>query len=166
MPAMTNTITVDHIDKDPKVYEIGYHIVPIISDEDLGARVTAIRDAIERFGGVTIADEYPRRFELAYPMAKVAQNKRSTYAQSSFGWTKFEILPKAIPEIEKILAANDDILRFIVVETVRENTLVPKKILRERKPGDEPERKTEKEEEKPKLTEAELDKTIEDLVIT
>jgi hypothetical protein len=95
---------------------------------------------------------------------KVVSNKRATHHASYFGWVKFEVVPAGAKAIDKKLKSEDNILRFILVKTVRENTMVPKKVLQQKR-GEEG-RVEEKVEEKPVLTEAEMDKTIEDLVIT
>ena len=157
-------INVDTIGKDRGVYEVGFHIVPIVAEDDLGVRVTAIRDAIETAGGSMIADEYPRHMELTYPMLKIAENKRATHHSAYFGWMKFEVEPKGAIVIDTALKADDLILRFIIVKTVRENTMVPKKVLQQKR-GDEA-KADEPAEEKPIMSEAEIDKTIEDLVIS
>ncbi len=157
-------INVDAIGKDRGVYEVGFHIVPIVAEVDLGVRVTAIRDIIEAAGGSMIADEFPRHMELAYPMLKVAANKRALHHSAYFGWMKFEVEPSGAKAIQEKLKADDLILRFIVVKTVRENTMVPKKVLQQKR-GEEVV-VNEKVEDKPVLTEAEIDKTIEDLVIS
>jgi hypothetical protein len=78
---------------------------------------------------------------------------------------KFEGEVSKAKAVEAALKADDFILRFIFVKTVRENTMAPKKALVKR--GEEGSTKTEVQvEEKPQLTEEELDKTIEDLVIS
>ncbi len=156
-------ISVESIGKDRGVYEVGYHIVPIVAEQDLGIRVTAIRDIIEAEGGSMIADEFPKHMELAFPMTKIASNKRALHHSAYFGWMKFEVEPKGAKAIDEKLRADDTILRYIVVKTVRENTMVPKKVFQKR-PEDG--RTEEKAEEKPALSEAEIDKTIEDLVIS
>lgn len=157
-------INIDAMGKDRGVYEVGFHIVPIVAEVDLGVRVTAIRDVIEAAGGSMIADEFPRHMELAYPMLKVAENKRALHHSAYFGWMKFEIEPSGAKAVQEKLKADDLILRFIMVKTVRENTMVPKKVLQQKR-GEEV-RSEEKAEDKPVLTEAEIDKTIEDLVIS
>lgn len=157
--------TVDHIDKEPQVYEVGYHIVPIVSEDDLGARVTAIRDVLEAHGAVSIADEYPKHMDLTYEMVKVASNKRAKYTSAYFGWIKFQTIPSEIKAIEEGLRKNDDILRFILVKTVRENTMVSKKILMHKRGEERPEEPKAPVVEKPALSAEELDKTIENLVI-
>ena len=151
---------------DSKVYEVGFHILPNVAEDDLGVRVTAIRDIIESNGGRMIADEFPKHMELSYPMVKIASNKRATYNSSYFGWMKFDADPKGIKAVEIALKADEFVLRFILVKTVRENTMAPKKALMAKR-GEEVDRVLPvKVEEKPALTEEELDKTIEDLVIS
>ena len=160
---LTETVEVA---SDPKVYEVGFHIVSSVAEDDLGVRVTAIRDVIESAGGRMIADEFPKHCELAYPMVKVAANKRATYNSSYFGWMKFDAEASGIKKVEAALKADAFVLRFIIVKTVRENTMAPKKALMQKR-GEEVERPVApKVEDKPALTEEELDKTIEDLVIS
>jgi ribosomal protein S6 len=151
-------------EKEPKVYEVGFHIAPIVPEEDLGARVTAIRDVIDAEGGKMISDEYPRHMDLSYPMIKIASNKRAIYHSSYFGWMKFEVSPQGAKAIEANLKKDDVVVRFILVKTVRENTMVPKKVLQQKR-GEET-KTDEKVVEKPVMSEAEIDKTIEDLVIS
>jgi ribosomal protein S6 len=156
--------SIEAVGKDRGIYEVGFHIVPIVAEDDLGVRVTAIRDVIEAAGGSMIADEYPRHMELSYPMVKVAANKRALHHSAYFGWMKFEVEPAGAKEIEKKLKEDNFILRFLLVKTVRENTMVPKKVLQQKRESEVAQ--PEKVEDKPVLTEAEIDKTIEDLVIS
>lgn len=149
--------------KDFVVYEVGFHIVPTVAEGDLGIRVTAIRDIIESVGGKMITDEYPKHVELAYPMVKVTQNRRASYHDAYFGWMKFEADPNGAETVAQKLMADDHIIRSILIKTVRENTMVPKKILMA-KPKDD-DKVDEPAPQKPAMTEEELDKTIEDLVV-
>ena len=149
----------------PKVYEVGYHIIPTVAESDLGIRVTAIRDAVEAAGGRMISDEYPKLIDLVYPMIKVTANKRTTNHSAYFGWMKFDAEPEGAKLLDATLKKDDFILRFILVKTVRENTMAPKKVLREKRTEEAP-RAKEAVIEKPAMSEEELDKTIEDLVIS
>jgi ribosomal protein S6 len=159
-------ISIEATPNDPKIYEIGFHIVPTVPEDGLGARVTAIRDVIEGNGGHVIADEYPKHMELSYPMTKVASNKRSMYRTAYFGWIKFEVDPAQVKAIELGIKKDDLVLRFIMVKTVRENTMVPKKLLQQKRGEETAPRAEEKVEEKPALSAEELDKTIDELVIS
>lgn len=159
-------ISIEATPNDPKIYEIGFHIVPTVPEDGLGARVTAIRDVIEGHGGHVIADEYPKHMELSFPMTKVASNKRSLYRTAYFGWIKFEVDPAEAKAIELGVKKDDLVLRFIMVKTVRENTMVPKKVLQQKRGEETSPRVEEKVEEKPALSAEELDKTIDELVIS
>lgn len=157
----------EQIGKEPKIYEVGFHILPTVGDENLGAKVTEVRDAIDAAGGKVFADEYPKHIELSYPMVKVFANKRTTYNSSYFGWMKFDADPKVVKLLDETLKKDPNVLRYIIVETVRESTMSPKKFVRERKMRDESAPVVERvKEEKPAMTEEELDKTIEELVIS
>jgi ribosomal protein S6 len=143
---------------------VGYHLIPVIGDDNLGAQVTRIKDVIESHKGVVITDEFPKHLELTYPMVKITENKRATYTSAYFGWIKFEVTPDGAVAIDKDLKANTEILRFMLVKTVRENTMAPKKVVMAKKEEGSV-RPTEPKEEVPEMTEEELDKTIEELVI-
>lgn len=150
---------------EPKVYEVGFHIIPTVAENDLGVEVTRVRDAIEAAGGRMISDEYPKHIDLAYPMVKIAANKRAIHHSSYFGWMKFDAEATGVRAINTALKENASVIRFILIKTVRENTMVSKKVLREKR-MESVERTPEKVVEKPAMTEEELDKTIEDLVIS
>jgi ribosomal protein S6 len=155
----------EQIGADARVYEAGFLIVSTVAEGDLGARVTAIRDIIEGNGGKMISDEYPKSLDLAYPMVKVTSNKRAIHHSAYFGWMKFDAEPKGAKAIDSALKADDKVLRHILIKTIRENTIVPKKLFRE-KPREEVSRPADSSEPKPVLSEEELDKTIEELVIS
>jgi ribosomal protein S6 len=159
-------ISIEATPNDPKIYEIGFHIVPTVPEDGLGARVTAIRDVIEGNGGHVIADEYPKHIELSYPMSKVVANKRSLYHTAYFGSIKFDVDPAKAKAIELAVKTDDAVLRFIMVKTVRENTMVPKKVLQQKRNEETAPKVEEKVEEKPALSAEELDKTIDELVIS
>jgi ribosomal protein S6 len=148
----------------PKVYEVGYLILPIVAEADLGAKVTGIRDIIEGAGGKMISDEYPKHIELAYPIPHMVNNKRTLHHSAYFGWMKFDGEPKSAKSISDAFKKDEHILRFLLIKTLRENTMAPKKIFRELRANDP--KPDEKAVEKPALSEEELDKTIEELVIS
>lgn len=64
---------------DARVYELGYLLVPTISEENIGASYSALKDTIVSMGGVMIADEMPKMMPLAYQMVKVVSNVRTKH---------------------------------------------------------------------------------------
>ena len=56
---------------EPRIYEIGYHIIPTVKEEDIEKTVGEIRKAIESSVGKAtfIAEGAPSLMKLAYPMS-------------------------------------------------------------------------------------------------
>ena len=153
-------------EKDVRIYELGYWFVPTIAESAVEAQVTELKNKLQSHGVESfIQEEAPYLREISYEMKKVINNQNNYFTEGYFGWMKFEVDARGAKTIEEKLKLDDHILRFILVKTVRENTMVPKKVLQQ-KPREESAKEDVKEEEKPVLSEAELDKTIEDLVIS
>ena len=57
-------------------------------------------------------------------MTKVVQTLRHKADQGYFGWVKFELEAGAIENVKKIFDNNVDVLRHLIIKTVRENTLL------------------------------------------
>jgi ribosomal protein S6 len=117
--------TQDNIEKDERleVYEIGFHIVPIVSVDALPAEVNAIRSLIESNGGVIISEGKPTSVSLAYDLSRMRSGKREKFDNAFFGWIKFEVSSEAIGIIKQGIEKNENILRHLIIKTVRENTL-------------------------------------------
>lgn len=122
---------------DPRIYEIGYLLSPAVRDENLASALEKIHDAITASGGTIVTDGEPEFIDLAYEMTRVIENKNIRFTQGYFGWVKFSLEPKQLVLINEILASNTDIIRFLTIKTVAENTIVAKnplsKILKKRK---------------------------------
>ncbi|MEX2052152.1 MAG: 30S ribosomal protein S6, partial [Candidatus Paceibacterota bacterium] len=114
---------------DARVYEVGYHLVPTVAEEDIPALYTALKDAIIALGGETVADEMPRMINLAYPMVKVVYNVRSKFTSAYFGWVKFVMDSDKVLELKKKLDLDPNILRFLILKTVKENTIASKRFI-------------------------------------
>ncbi len=152
---------------DNRIYEIGFHIVSSIPEEKLSAEVTAIKDVLEKSGAVFIAEDFPKLKHLSYTMTKVMDAKHLKFDTAYFGSVKFEMNPEVIDAIKKTLERSDIILRFLIVKTVRESTLaVIKPAYRPTETKPIPGIDTKKDAlVKSPVSEAELDKTIDALVV-
>jgi ribosomal protein S6 len=148
---------------EPRLYEVGYHILPTVAEEDIPGQTTALRNAIESRGGNVVGDGMPSMVALAYPLPKVLANKRKTYTSAFFGWMKFEMTPDQTEGFKKDLEGNENILRFLIVKAVKDKPVVPSEKMAFM--SDEGEKKPEVETKKDDASSAELDKTIDDLVI-
>lgn len=117
-------------DTDSRIYEVGYLLVPKIEEVDVPALYGNLKELILSLGGVIIADEIPRMKELAYTLGKDVQNVRSKFDTAYFGWTKFEMEPAKVLELKKKLDLDPNFLRFLIMKTVRENTVATKRFVR------------------------------------
>lgn len=109
---------------EPRVYELGYILNPNVNEGSLQTERDALVALITKHKGIVISEGQPQLIDLAYEMSKIINNKRQKYTQGYFGWIKFDITPDLVKAFEEQVEAIEDIVRFILVKTVRENTLV------------------------------------------
>lgn len=119
----TKGLSNDVTSSEPRVYELGYLIMPSVDEGDLGTQRDALVALITRFEGIVIDEGQPALIDLAYEMDKTINNKRSTFNQAYFGWIKFDVSPRGVEALTKEIEAVESLIRFILVKTVKENTL-------------------------------------------
>jgi len=112
---------------EERVYEVGYLFVPTISEEELPLNYGNLKELISSFDGQIISDDMPRMINLAYPMLKVVANVRSKFNTGYFGWVKFEMDTQKVLELKKKLDLSPNIIRFLIIKTVKENTIATKR---------------------------------------
>lgn len=157
--------------KEPRVYELGYLLAPEIAEEHLDEKIDEVRKAITDNQGLPISEGRAELIELAYPMSKVIENKKQVYNKGYFGWIKFDATPEKVALLKKEIEKMQFVFRYLVITTVRENTLVGSKVFATNKDGKEvrepresrKEAKPEAEEKAEPVNEEELDKKIDEL---
>lgn len=113
--------------KELKVYEVGFHLVPTLTEDDVKNHVDFVKEIIKKQKGSSLISEAkPILRNLAYSISKKVKEVRTTYGKAYFGWVKFETYPDQIIEIKKELDQNEFVIRYLIITTVRENTLVGK----------------------------------------
>lgn len=110
-----------------RVYELGYLLIPTIAVDDVAALYTSLKDLLSGLGANLIADEMPKMIPLAYQMLKVTQNVRSKFDNAYFGWIKFELDADKVLSLKTKLDLDPNYLRFLLIKTVKENTIATKK---------------------------------------
>lgn len=161
--------TVDSTAEDAvttRIYEVGYHIIPTVAEENVDKVVGEIRAVIENMGGSFIAEGAPVLTKLAYDMDSREGDKWASQDRGYFGWIKFESVIAAAQALEESLKANKNILRHIVFRTVREETRARLKTptLREVKRTDTIKTTARRpEEESAPVSEEDLDKALSDI---
>ncbi len=162
----TPTLDATEAEVRTRIYEVGYHIIPTVPEENLEQIVSAIRSQIEKVGGNFIAEGAPTLTRLAYQMDAREGDKRIVHDRGYFGWIKFEAPIETAKMLEASLAAHPQVLRAIVFQTVREETRARMKAptLREVKRTDTI-RTTPRREEgaSAPVSEVDLDKALEGL---
>ncbi len=149
----------------PIIYEVGFHLVPTITEDAVGAAVEKIRKVIGD-DAEFISEGYPQKMSLAYVIERAAQGKREKYGESWFGWIKFAQTRDKMPGIEAALTASRDVLRFLTIETVREDIVAPKAravFSSDRLKGETIHAPEAAKEEPKEVNQAELDKSIDAL---
>ncbi len=146
---------------DKTVYEIGYHLIPTTSPEDVAKEVGKIKEKITSLGGEIVSEEYPNLINLSYEMIKEIDNKNIKFNSAYFGWIKFDLEPVSIAEINKLAESSLAVLRFIIIKTVRENTIFSKIAKPAKRSVETEEVRVEQNSE---MNEAEVDKKIDELV--
>lgn len=125
---MSKTIT-EGKNKDEKIYEVGYHLLSSIAEENIPAEVEKIKDVLSKEKAVIISEETPKLRPLAYQIKKSFGGVYKKFDNAYFGFIKFE-LPEGgdIKNIDDKMKADENVLRYIVIKTVRENTMYSPKI--------------------------------------
>jgi len=148
-----------------KTYEVAYLISPEVAEDEVFGEAGKITSAIQDAHGLVGHIEEPKQQRLAYPI----QKKKAAY----FGWTTFTTAKENLPEIEKKLKQEKNIIRYLIVEEVK-RPIAPIRPARPAGPRRVPPKPIEskpitpfipaapKEEDKAKIEE--LDKKLEEIL--
>lgn len=144
------------------VYEVGFHLVPSIPEEGVAAAVEKIRALLG--GAEIISQGAPVKMTLAYTIERATQGAREKFTQSYFGWMKFVVEERsAVVALQEALRAMPEVIRYIVIETVREEATARRALFgSDRLEGETIKRKTEAEKGG-EVSQEELDKSIDAL---
>ncbi len=117
------------MEKDTRVYELAYLFVPTITEESITGKFGDLKALLEKNGATFIAEEMPKMMELAYEMSRTIANKKTWFASAYFGWVKFDLEPASLEAIEEVLKRDEEVIRYMVLKTVRENTIAQKRTM-------------------------------------
>lgn len=166
----TETIVSDETAlEDKRVYELGYHLMPDLGEDEVEKAVSDIKALVEKNGGVLISNEFPKLMGLSYTFVIKVESRGTKFDKAHFGWVKFEMYGDEALVFKEAIDLEKRIIRSIIVRTVREDTMKTyKRTLFDSGPKSDilsaPIKKLETVEEKTPVSEEELDKSIEKLV--
>lgn len=101
------------------VYEIGYHLLPTLSEEEVTSVVASIMETIKKEGAEFIGDRFPSQTALAYSISKRIKEKNVNFDSAYFGWVAFEVVRPAALRLKEAFDANPSVLRHLTVVTDR-----------------------------------------------
>jgi len=111
------------INDERRVYELGYHMVPTLTKEELLKEVDTLRGAISELMGNFISEGEPALIDLAYTVYIGEGGKNTAYDKAYFGWMKFDLEPGQIDHLQKeVIDENKNILRHLLIKTVAADT--------------------------------------------
>lgn len=162
----TDANSLADVSSAPIIYEVGFHLVPTIAEDGVGAAVEKVRKLIGDDAEL-ISEGYPQKINLAYVVERATQGKREKYGEAWFGWIKFATTRDKIPALEAALNDSREVLRSLIIETVREDIAPPKAravFTSDRLEGETIKKPAAPAELSAPVSEAELDKSIDALV--
>ena len=151
-------------EKDMRVYELGFLLVPTIAEEHLSEKFQILKDLISSHGGQFISEDFPKMIPLHYEMLKVISNKNHRFSDAYFGWIKFDMEPEHVLLLDEEVKRSLDVIRFLLIKTVRENTVVGKKTLGKTDGKKRVSSKTEDEVAGPEVSAEQIDQELDALV--
>lgn len=148
-----------------QVYELGYHIVSTVAEENVPKELETLKAVVLQDGGSLLSLGEPKLINLAYSMTKSVADIKKSFDTAYFGWLKFETKSELMTKIKKELDQNPLILRYLLIKTVRENTLyTPKLTVRAPEKEGSKVKKSIKTEEIKATSIEDIDKSIDELV--
>jgi ribosomal protein S6 len=112
---------------DSRVYEISFIFDNKLDEQTALEKSNALKQSIATLGGSFISEEAPYMRELAYEMIRVVNNVNIRFNEGYFGWIKFNLDGAKVKEFEKALKLDEQLIRYLVVTTVAENTVYTKR---------------------------------------
>lgn len=108
------------MEKEPKIYEIGYLLSPFIPEEKIDNEIADLRKLIEERQGLIVNEQRAKLQKLAYTIKKPHKGK---FDSVYFGWIKFMTRSSVIPEIKSAFDKKENIVRFLVTKILKEEPL-------------------------------------------
>ncbi len=112
---------------DSRVYEISFIFDNKLDEQTALEKSNALKQSIATLGGSFISEEAPYMRELAYEMIRVVNNVNVRFNEGYFGWIKFMLGGAKVKDFEKALKLDEQLVRYLVVTTVAENTVFTKR---------------------------------------
>ena len=149
------------------IYEIGFHVVPTVDEAGAAKVADMIKAAVVKNDAEVISEAAPSRMRLSYTIERATAGAREKYDEAYFGFIKFAIEREHVAGLEQILRANREILRYLFVQTIREDIVsAPRRVTfaSDRLEGETIKKPVAEPEKSAEVSEEDLEKSIDALV--
>ncbi|MCK4918184.1 MAG: 30S ribosomal protein S6 [Candidatus Pacebacteria bacterium] len=106
------------------IYEIGYLVIPNVSDEEVLTEVANIKLILEKEGATFLSGDEPKLIDLAYPVSKIFNTEKQIFEKAYFAWIKFEVEVDKLVKIKAELDKYENILRYLLIKALKESALI------------------------------------------
>ncbi len=153
-----------------KIYELGYLLVPTLTEEQIPAEVKVIKDMLKKADVEVISEDSPKLISLMYQMVHGVSGQKKKFDKAYFGWVKFQGQAAAAEFLKRECDAYEHFLRFMIIKTVKDEAQSSPRVSLKTVVATSPAPRidateTSHETEKQPINEAELEKTLESLVV-
>ena len=110
--------------KTQKIYEVSFHLIPDVA-ENADTKFEEIQGKLS--SGEIIGSERPESVALAYTIRHNVRKQDGSYSRyddALFGSVKFRATPAFVEEFRRTLQADNDILRFLILESIEGTTRI------------------------------------------
>ena len=104
---------------EPRVYELGFHLDPELSSEEVKNAYEAIRELVAG-KGMLIAEGEPAMVQLAYTISRQETSGRRDFNSAHFCWIVYEAPAESHAEILAAANADKRVIRFIDLLTTKD----------------------------------------------
>lgn len=104
-------------DREPVVYEVGYHLLPSLSDGEVQAWVKDFTNFLKKHEAVFVGERMPEKIDLAYAIERRVEGRFQAVRTAHFGWVACKLEPRLIAEVKKFMDMNQSVLRFLIITT-------------------------------------------------
>lgn len=113
------TDTTDENHAEPRVYELGFHIDPELTNDEAKKTYQGIRAKIEAVGQI-VAEGEPVKIQLAYTISRSETAGRRDFDGSHFSWIAYETDGAGHDAVTLAASEEKRIFRFIDLRTSKE----------------------------------------------
>lgn len=110
----------DNDHKEPRVYELGFHIDPELGAEEVKKVYQVMREKIASVATVVTEGE-PQKIALAYTVSRSETSGRRDFDASYFAWIAYEADGAGHEKVGEAARAENRIFRFLDVVTTKES---------------------------------------------